>query len=78
MSWCTDQATVRLSKMRTLYDEAWEGLTGRFPKCTAISRIASALAGRGDIDDYVVFIQLRPNELAFRQHGKACCLQPHP
>ena len=30
MSWCTDQATVRSSKMRNLYDEAWEGLTGTF------------------------------------------------
>src|SRR6476620_3338299 len=34
MSGCTHQATVRLSKMRNLYDEAWEGLTARFPKCT--------------------------------------------
>ena len=39
MSWCTDQATVHLSKLRNLYDEAWKGLTGRFPKCTLAERV---------------------------------------
>ena len=39
MSWCTDQATVNLSKLRTLYDETREGLTGRFPKCTLAERV---------------------------------------
>ena len=40
MSWCTDQATVNLSKLRTLYDETREGLTGRFPKCTLAERVS--------------------------------------